>query len=92
LSKFPEPDGGGDYDDVGGIHFPAVRPEVLPGTTTWVEELDFQSIQQSTGLTADVLFHQLRASWGASIHYDRLLEAVIALDSQSLNPNWGRKF
>jgi hypothetical protein len=92
LSKFPEPDGGGDYDDVGGIHFPSVRPEVLPGTTTWVEELDFQSLQASAALTTSILFNQLRASWGASIHYDRLLEAVVALDSQSLHPHWGKKF
>jgi hypothetical protein len=90
LAKFPAPDGVRDYDDVGGIHFPAVRPEVLPGTTTWVDELDFHSIQASAASTASILFNQLRASWGASIHYDRLLEAVIALDSQSLKPNWGK--
>lgn len=90
LSKFPEPDGGGDYDDVAGINFPPIRPQVLPGTTTWAEDLDFESVQTSAVLTATILFDQLRASWGAGINYDRLLEAVVALDSQSLNSNWGR--
>jgi len=49
----------------------------------------FSPSKHPTGLTTPILFDQLRGSWGASIHYDRLLEAVIALDSHSISPNWG---
>jgi hypothetical protein len=90
LPKFPEPDGVHGYDEVGGVHFPPIRPVVLPGTTTWAEDLDFRSIQTPAPQVASILFDQLRASWGANIHYDRLLEAVLALDSQSTAPQWGQ--
>jgi hypothetical protein len=91
LAKFPEPDGIHGYDDVGGIHFPPARPEVLPVTATWTDELDFQSIQAPIELTSSILLDQLRAIWGASIRYHRLLEAVTDLDVQSAAPGWGKR-
>ena len=90
LPKFPTPDGVHGYDEVRGVHFPPTRPEVLPGTTTWAEELDFHAIENPVDVSAQVLFDQLRSSWGASIDYERLLEAVKALESQSRTQNWGR--
>jgi hypothetical protein len=67
-----------------------MRPVTLPGTTTWAEDLEFRSIQAPAPQTASILFDQLRASWGANIHYDQLLEAVVALDLQSTSPQWGK--
>jgi hypothetical protein len=90
LSKFPAPDGIHEYDEIRGVHLPPARPTVLPSTTTWAEELDFDAIQDPVNLSTSILLDQLRSSWGASIDYDRLLEAVAALDAQSCTPNWGR--
>jgi hypothetical protein len=90
LPKFPTPNGLHGYDEIKGVHFPATRPEVLPGTTTWAEELDFHVVEDPVDMSTQVLFDQLRSSWGASIDYDRLLEAVAALDAQSRTANWGR--
>jgi hypothetical protein len=90
LPKFPAPDGVREYDEIRGVHFPTTRPEVLPGTTSWAEELDFHAIENPVELSTLILFDQLRSSWGASIDYERLMEAVTALESQSRTPNWGR--
>jgi hypothetical protein len=90
LPKFPAPDSVHEYDEIRGVHFPTTRPEVLPGTSTWAEELDFHVVEDPVDISTQVLFDQLRSSWGAGIDYERLLEAVTALDSQSRTPNWGR--
>lgn len=90
LPKFPAPDGVHGYDEIRGIHFPATRPEVLAGTTSWAEELDFHVIENPVDVCTSILFDHLRSSWGASIDYERLLEAVSALDTQSRSSNWGR--
>ena len=90
LPKFPAPGGVHGHDEVTGISFPTTRPEVIPGITTWVDELDFRDIEIPAPSATWILFNQLRACWGANIDYDRLLEAVTALDSQSLNSSWGR--
>lgn len=90
LSKFPEPTYLGDYDDVSGIQFPPVRPEVLPNMPNCEQNLGFHDFEQPDEQITSILFDQLRAGWGAGVHYEHLLDAVAALDRQSKAPKWGR--
>ncbi len=90
LPKFPEPMGVHEYDDIVGVRFPDSRPEELPNKTEWKDDLDFHTLERPIELTTEILFDQLRASWGAAIHYDRLLEAVTTLEGQTRAPKWGR--
>ena len=92
LPKFPPPDGVHDYDHVDGIHLPDSKPTVLPSATKWIEEVDYQSLAHAEEMVAEVVLGQLQETWGASINFDKLLEATNRLAAQSLVQGWGTEW
>lgn len=91
VPEFPPPDGVGDYDQIPGIHLPKERPKVLNARSISIEEVDRATLESPEELVAQVILDQLRETWGASISFDKLLEAVGLLARQSKMAGWGKE-
>lgn len=89
--EFPPPNGFGDYDHVPGIHLPAERGEGR-GQGVSIEEITRAVLDDPEEMVADLVLGQLRENCDASIHFDKLLEAVRNLSEQSRRPGWGKRF
>jgi hypothetical protein len=91
VPEFPPPDGIGDYDEVAGIRLPKQRPKELNARSISIEEVDWATLESPEELVAQVVLDQLRETWGASISFDKLLEAVRLLARQSKIAGWGKE-
>jgi hypothetical protein len=91
VAEFPPPDGVGDYDQVSGIHLANQRPQGFPSRSVSIEEIDRTTLESPVEIIAQVILDQLRETWGASINFDKLLEAVHRLAEQSKKDGWGKQ-
>ena len=87
--SFPPPSGLGDYDHVPFISFEDPRAPGHPNQATFMEEVDWATLQNPQDLIANVVLGLLRELTGARINFEELLQAVsLLMEDPHLEMSW----